>query len=84
LERENRELKEKLAELYPENVTKRPLKPADERGRFRLPLGNYLSRNKFWQEPLATSSSFPGWETFLAPVCLSNDGLLMKQTQKPV
>jgi len=45
LERENRELKEKLAELYPENVTKRPLKPPDERGRFRLPLGNYLSRN---------------------------------------
>jgi len=45
LERENRELKEKIAGLYPENVTKRPLKPADERGRFRLPLGNYLSRN---------------------------------------
>ena len=45
MERENRELKEKLAELYPVNVTKRPLKPADERGRFRLPLGNYLSRN---------------------------------------
>ena len=45
LERENRELKEKLAELYPENVIKRRLKPADERGRFRLPLGNYLSRN---------------------------------------
>jgi hypothetical protein len=27
---------------------------------------------------------FSGMGNFLAPVCLSNDGLLMKQTQKPV